>query len=252
MDATGLYQLMENPSMLTKETLPVLKQLTDAYPYFQTARMLYLKNLAILNDVRFGVELKKAAMYISDRKKLFMLIEGHHYGLYVSETGAQPCAEEKEGSFSLIDSFLSTREKNGEVNANPEILFRPTASSDYLYWMLSEEPESKETSVLEWQHQELVDSFIKEDEQRASGGGLRFEEKGSEPMDFDPERHADEEEQKVLDDSFFTETLARIYVKQGRYEKALQIIKNLRLKYPEKNVYFADQIRFLEKLIINT
>jgi hypothetical protein len=24
------------------------------------------------------------------------------------------------------------------------------------------------------------------------------------------------------------------------------------LKYPEKNVYFADQIRFLEKLIINT
>jgi len=24
------------------------------------------------------------------------------------------------------------------------------------------------------------------------------------------------------------------------------------LKYPEKNAYFADQIRFLEKLIINT
>ena len=31
-----------------------------------------------------------------------------------------------------------------------------------------------------------------------------------------------------------------------------EIIKNLNLKYPEKNVYFADQIRFLEKLIINT
>ena len=62
----------------------------------------------------------------------------------------------------------------------------------------------------------------------------------------------EESQHKSLDDSYFTETLAHIYVKQKRYEKALQIIKNLNLKYPEKNVYFADQIRFLEKLIINT
>ena len=62
----------------------------------------------------------------------------------------------------------------------------------------------------------------------------------------------EEEHPKSLDDSYFTETLAHIYIKQKRYEKALQIIKNLNLKYPEKNIYFADQIRFLEKLIINT
>jgi thioredoxin-like negative regulator of GroEL len=62
----------------------------------------------------------------------------------------------------------------------------------------------------------------------------------------------DDEQSKSLEDSCLTETLARIYIKQKRYDKALQIIKNLSLKYPEKNVYFADQIRFLEKLIINT
>ena len=55
----------------------------------------------------------------------------------------------------------------------------------------------------------------------------------------------------AADDTFFTESLAKIYIKQRRYEKALQIIKKLSLKYPEKNIYFADQIRFLEKLIIN-
>ena len=61
----------------------------------------------------------------------------------------------------------------------------------------------------------------------------------------------DKTEQNDGDEGVFTETLARIYIKQGQYSKALEIIKRLNLKYPKKNVYFADQIRFLEKLIIN-
>jgi hypothetical protein len=52
-----------------------------------------------------------------------------------------------------------------------------------------------------------------------------------------------------LPEDSFTDTLARIYLKQKRYDRALEIFKGLSLKYPEKNVYFADQIRFLEKLI---
>jgi len=68
------------------------------------------------------------------------------------------------------------------------------------------------------------------------------------------DKEAEEEDapMEVLDDeSYFTETLAKIYVKQQRYSKALEIIRRLNLKYPKKNAYFADQIRFLEKLIIN-
>ena len=52
-------------------------------------------------------------------------------------------------------------------------------------------------------------------------------------------------------ESFFSESLAKIYIKQRRYAKALEIIRKLNLNNPEKNIYFADQIRFLEKLIIN-
>ena len=55
----------------------------------------------------------------------------------------------------------------------------------------------------------------------------------------------------IKEDTFLTESLAKIYIKQKKYKKALEIIKKLSLKYPEKNVYFADQIRFLEKIITN-
>ena len=61
----------------------------------------------------------------------------------------------------------------------------------------------------------------------------------------------EEKEAEDFDDGYFTETLAKIYLKQHRYDKALEIIRKLYLKYPKKNIYFADQIRFLEKIVIN-
>nr|MBP9637949.1 tetratricopeptide repeat protein [Bacteroidaceae bacterium] len=60
-----------------------------------------------------------------------------------------------------------------------------------------------------------------------------------------------EEGEKDIDESYFTETLAKIYVKQKRYDKALEIIRSINLKNPKKSAYFADQIRFLEKLLQN-
>ena len=47
---------------------------------------------------------------------------------------------------------------------------------------------------------------------------------------------------------FMTETLAKLYLNQKNYEKAIQSYKILILKFPEKNSYFADQIKKIKKL----
>ena len=45
-----------------------------------------------------------------------------------------------------------------------------------------------------------------------------------------------------------TETLARVYLEQKQYKKAIQAFKILSLKYPEKSSFFADRIRAVEKI----
>ena len=51
-------------------------------------------------------------------------------------------------------------------------------------------------------------------------------------------------------DSPLTESLAKIFIRQHRYDKAYEIISQLSLNFPKKSAYFADQLRFLKKLML--
>jgi pentatricopeptide repeat protein len=195
-----------------------------------------------LNDARFAEELKKTAAYVPDRQALYRLIEESGTS---SDAGAtQP--DSKEDSFALIDSFLKSL---GEDANQP--LFEPPAASDYLYGAAKEaEAKEESDSVSPLRHQALIDSFLAKEERKAAGPP-EIAEASTEAPDEWSERAPHDDEPKDLGDSYFTETLAKVYVKQKRYEKALEIFQRLSAKYPGENIYFADQIRFLEQVITN-
>lgn len=104
-------------------------------------------------------------------------------------------------------------------------------------YQLIELPEEEPIKPLK--QQDLIDKFI------ASNPKIHLSDK----FEYEEPQNLTQNE---VSESVFTESLAKIYIKQGQYEKALHIFEKLNLKYPEKNTYFADQIRFLTKIIQNS
>lgn len=243
-----LEQLIKHPQTMDKETLYDLRSLIALYPYFQTARLLMLQNLYILHDPSFDEELRKAAIYITDRKMIFRLIEAAHYKLKSATTDNSQAknAPGTDRTISLIDNFLDTIPATDEEEPKKKKR-KPTAADaaiDYVSFLLdteSEDEESPEAPLMKGQS--LIDDFINNDK-----GKIELKE---EP-EYVPESNDTKDSENMVDGSYCTETLARIYIQQGRFEKALEIITRLNLIFPKKNAYFADQIRFLEKLILNS
>ena len=244
-----ISELINHPERMDRDTLYELRSLLALYPYFQTIRLLMLQNLYLLHDPTFDQELRRAAIYITDRRVLFQMIEAAHYRLRTPEVKAQKAANRQERenrTISLIDNFLGSIPKDDNEGGSKSKR-KPTpadAAIDYVAYLLeSETDEDTAGKVPQLIGQELIDTFINNDK-----GKITL----SENPEFTPEIETDsKEESKESEEGYFTETLARIYIKQGRYSKALEIIQRLSLQYPKKNAYFADQIRFLEKLIIN-
>ena len=244
-----ITELIKHPERLDRDTLYELRSLLALYPYYQTVRLLMLQNLYLLHDPTFDEELRRAAIYITDRKMLFNLVEAPHYQLrkMTSMPTTKPVtAEDAENrTISLIDNFLDSIPKDEEKQTEPKRKPTPAdAAVDYVAYLLEtegEEPAVEE--VPEMRGQALIDSFINSDKRK-----FMLNEDPIPPVVTETEPT---EEPEGIEEEYFTETLARIYIKQGRYSKALEIIRRLSLQVPKKNAYFADQIRFLEKVIIN-
>jgi hypothetical protein len=278
MEASNILQWMTNPELLNREAMLALRASLDEYPCFSIARVLYLKSLLNLNDQNFSNALIRTAISIPDRRRLYYFMEGKKMpdfkmeptvglmdtkAFHVIDRYLNHPDDEHVGAISTPKETSAVASKPKSANAKsaqpaqPEVIKKDNTQkerlvTDYARY-LSDQPEA-DVQVEPMDGQDLIDKFLENSKWNEGAPKIKpmapvFED--SDQVDESGVLSILDHPEFQLPEDSFTETLARIYLKQKRYSRAVEIFKSLCLKYPEKSAYFADQIRFLEKLIEN-
>ena len=234
-----LIDFIRRPNNMDQQAISMLRNMKDEHPYFHSARILLLQALYKHHSPLFDEELRSSAPLLPDRQAVFRLTEEPNY--QKTEERRKFNTEETEIDRSertnlLIFDFLESQPKEQMQSGRYPI----DATQDYIGFLLQNESQEDEKPDVPMNGGGVVEDFLNQEPTR-----IVLKENDSNPG-IPVEKDEKEEENEIL-----TETLAGIYIKQGKFENAIKIIRQLSLKYPKKNRYFADQIRFLEKLILN-
>lgn len=218
------------------EKIREVELLIEQYPYFSTARILYLKMLHDTGHSAYPEKLRHNTIFIPDHKQFYRYLNN----LLSLEGSRQDQVYQPE---QVAIELLEDREEEKKNRlATP------------YYQLENEFPDEKELSLDELASEWLTNK--KKKEQRQDSLIDKFIEtepsisKLSDEPPVPPEITAADTNSS---NEFLSETLAKIYVRQQLYDKAIATYLKLSLKYPEKSIYFASQIEKInEKLNNNT
>ena len=276
MQVSRFTDLLEKPLEIIQESdLSALRQIVETYPYFQAARGMELIGLKNANSFKYNAALKKHAAYTSDRSWLFEIITQEAFNSQtkvkkapqtslsketdLAKQGAEPSeiptitqkyteedyteqtSDKKNDSQQVKEANFSSLElgKPLEFNKNDRYSFE-----EWLQLSAKNSVENKtETSIVK-----TSDTPKKAAKMAQTNAFIATNPKMSTPL-TNPEEITIKDAQKINKEALMTETLARVYLEQKKYKKALQAYKILSLKYPEKNSFFASQIKVVQKLI---
>ena len=303
MNPKDFTYLMQFPQRLTHQNTEAVKSIIEEFPYFQSARALYLKGLKNESSFKYNQELKTTAAYTTDRSILFDFITSDHFNQneisqYIKQNSAHLKHIEVDvedisvNKSVVIDYALKQQIKESAAILDPA-LFEPKEARPPKPFTLDEseaiqeietvqetEPASPEEilklgkplqfdkneshSFNEWLKltkfkpikRDVEEELIKEEEDISSERAKKFkliDKFISENPKITPSKNTSTKKnlakaQMIQPEALMTETLARIYVEQKNYKKAIQSYKILSLKYPEKSSFFANQIKAVEQL----
>ncbi|TBW29901.1 hypothetical protein [Gramella sp. KN1008] len=288
MDVKTLTYLLENPGEITAEQTRELEKVLEKAPYFQAARAIRLKGLKEHQEFSYNAALKKTAAYTTDRSILFDFITSEEFNQnqiarQIREqeerlkqiTVYEP--EEVHGRRSIdINEAIKMKQSESERVMDPALFEKinnekaEEHSEDSQKGISSEErlglgkplvfDQAESHSFSEWLkltkaqpvEREQEENRNEETEESRSRKFELIEEFISKNPRIKPGKTATKvnlaEQSTAPPESLMTETLAKVYLEQKNYKKAIQAYKILILKNPEKSGFFADQIRAIEKL----
>ena len=237
-----LRQYLSNPeATVSKEWVD---EMMKQDPYFNLPALLAQQRGEVDSDT-----LARIALAYPDRKSLYCLL-GENADLFANfypdeQKPSTPTTENTIDTF--LNTFGSTSEKELEVLNN--LIFNPVP--DYADILAAEEQQSMpQQNEAKTKNEQLINDFIAKSKQH-EGHFPTTIIKQENDAEVEQVKNDNIDKAEEVDASMFSESLAKIYIKQRKYSKALEIITNISLKFPEKSIYFADQIRFLKKLILN-
>lgn len=244
-------KLMSDSASMDERSLHELRMLVEQYPFYQAARLLYVNNLFVLRRQEFGAELAKASLMVPDRAALFQLFEQRHYAIEVEGAPRRDMPIETEGdgnrTLSLIDSFLATHDAPAAGEAVPAAPHaKPTVAevtSDYAAFLAmqdSPEEDAADEGGAQLRGAELIDTFIEQTKGKQRYALAELDD--DELLVPDDCSHLDE-------GGLYNENIANIYIKQGRYAEALEILSKISLTNPEKKANFAPQMKLLQVIV---
>lgn len=216
-----------------------LQQMKERYPFFTLPEMERVRHGCKSGEMSAAEQEKAIAdmvLTVSDPDAVARMFNEKDS---VASCFYPPKTEKKTPSTTqTIDKFLSTygTQDASETETLEKLIFNPVA--DYSQQLARQEAEDLPDNVPTGDSRDdRINRFILSvrSRQEASQAAPALAIKAPAPK---------------ADNSLLSESLAKIYIKTRRYERAYEILNRLSLDFPEKNAYFADQLRFLRKLML--
>jgi hypothetical protein len=216
MTKEEFLQIVKNPLTVTSSNVSELKEMTVYYPFFSQAQILYAKSLMLSENVHAERQLKLASIYCTDK----------HWFYYFIYPEKKPLGENQQHervsrfSGSYFDILKNAGSNEEEIKVSLKNLAERLKQARQMV-----------------QH---------ENEETSTSKNVNTTKK-SVKVEFSlPDYYANEVKNEEI-----TEEQAKRYIRDRKYAEAIEILKKLNLINPKKSVYFADQIRFLEKVLAN-
>ena len=234
-NASKLIAFLDGFNPTEKSHYDILDEIVKNYPHFHLVQPYFLKAIEQLRPDKFDNILSHTAIATYDRELLYNFLENQKNT--ISKTNLKE--EQVVGKVKKRKKEKNKKKPKTKIvydlkkKKKQQVFPKELPFSEWAYY-LRHKNNSKKFNVISEKF-ELFDSFFEKKKI------LKPSKENS---------NKDDLSQKSLThtDELMTETLAKVFVKQKKFDNALQAYHILSLKYPEKNSFFADQIKEIKRL----
>ncbi|MDD3721998.1 MAG: tetratricopeptide repeat protein [Lutibacter sp.] len=267
MNSAEFTYLLQYPANIDALKTQQLSEVINEFPYFQSARAIQLKGLNKTNNFKYNQTLKQTAAYTIDRKVLFDFITSPIFITKVNKEvelleeievidaeaiktlhkkineSLPNKIEENKPDTIKEQKIVKDEEKTTDIlELGKPIQFISSDPHSFNEWMqlIAQNPISRKGSSTQ-KIEEIEEKFNLINKFIESNPKIKPIDKNVINLDVIMEGSTENE-------SLMTETLAKVYLEQKKYENAIKAYRILILKYPEKSGFFADRIKAIKNV----